>query len=283
MGAGASAKYKEASAEDKKAAIENLSDEEKKELLESLKAPTTEKVADNKQHIKENKARLNELESAVYANKQRLYVERAFIEENRMLILKNYSAAFMGNRQMANQNTDDIFRNRKAIIKHVKPADAVQLNFVESHTNRARIDQIEHRANMNSKVASVNEKMAKINALLIEVNHDIMEANKEVVEFNSKHSDVNTKLLAGEMAFEGCDPESNAKRIEDNKTRIEEIEKVAKANLEKHAGVLKEAEANRAKILENAKEIYDRRAEIAANHEKIASNAHKISEWILKE
>ena len=31
------------------------------------------------------------------------------IEENRLMILSNYAAAFMGNRQVANSNTDEIF------------------------------------------------------------------------------------------------------------------------------------------------------------------------------
>merc|ERR1719218_92705 len=92
-----------------------------------------EKTDANRKQIQENKANLNDAESKVWENKQKLYAERAFIEENRQRILKNYAAAFMGNRQMANQNTDDIFRNRKTIVKSIKAEGAVQLNFVESH------------------------------------------------------------------------------------------------------------------------------------------------------
>ena len=70
-------------------------------------------VEDNRAHINANRAKLYALESTVMWNKAQAYRERAMIEENRALVLKNYSAAFMGNRQMANQNTDDIFRNRR--------------------------------------------------------------------------------------------------------------------------------------------------------------------------
>ena len=35
------------------------------------------------------------------------------------MILSNYSAAFMGNRQIANSNTDEIFENRHAILDNV--------------------------------------------------------------------------------------------------------------------------------------------------------------------
>merc|ERR1719487_1331137 len=117
---------------------------------------------------------------AVTKNKEDIYKERAMIEGNRQLILKNYHAAFTGNRQMANQNTDDIFRNRKAIVKHYKTgADPVKINFAESRLNEARIDYLEHRTKMNAKVSEVNAMMVEINSKLIAVNDKVMEGNKE--------------------------------------------------------------------------------------------------------
>ena len=65
-------------------------------------------VENNRAAIRVNRTKLFELESTVMWNKAQAYRERAMIEENRALILKNYMAAFIGNRQMANQNTDDI-------------------------------------------------------------------------------------------------------------------------------------------------------------------------------
>merc|ERR1711981_1462210 len=230
--------------------------------------------------IQENKAKLYDLESTVMGNKQLIYAERAFIEENRALILKNYAAAFMGNRQMANQNTDDIFRNRKAILNSLPSGSLVQQNFIGSKLNEATIDYMDHRSSMNGKVAAVSEKMARANALLIEVNDDIMAGNAEVVAFNSKHIEINTKLLSGELDEEAT-PEKNAERIEKNKTRIAEIAERAKANKEKADTVLESAKKNREHILSNAAKIYERRGEIEANHAKIAANAHKIAEKIL--
>jgi hypothetical protein len=37
---------------------------------------------------------------------------RSIVEENHDSILKNYHATFRGNRNLANANTDDLFRNR---------------------------------------------------------------------------------------------------------------------------------------------------------------------------
>eukprot|EP00928_Gymnodinium_smaydae_P006061 TRINITY_DN1210_c0_g1_i2.p1 TRINITY_DN1210_c0_g1~~TRINITY_DN1210_c0_g1_i2.p1 ORF type:complete len:288 (+),score=92.14 TRINITY_DN1210_c0_g1_i2:67-930(+) len=283
MGAGGSvdiAKATEASQEDVAAVISGLSDDVKAKILAALKQPTNETSATNTEQVKQNKAAIHMLNSVVMGNKQKIYAERAFIEENRALILKNYSAAFMGNRQMANQNTEDIFKNRRAIVKSIKPVDAVQENFKNSRLNEAEVDFLEHRAAMNSRVVAVNEKMAEINKQLIEVNSMIMEGNAEIVSFNSKHLEINRQLLDGELTFEKATPESNAERIEKNTKRIQEISSKANENAEKHAKVLEAAKANREQILQNSQAIYERRAEIEANHCKIAENAGKISALI---
>ena len=48
---------------------------------------------------------------------------RSIVEENHDSILKNYHAAFRGNRNLANANTDDLFRNRQMLIRSTKVCD----------------------------------------------------------------------------------------------------------------------------------------------------------------
>merc|ERR1719158_1402871 len=107
------------------------------------------------------------------------------IEENRNLILQNYSAAFVGNRQMANQNTDDIFKNRVAILDAMKIEGPVQENFRNTKYNEASIEYLENRSLLNNRVAKVNQKMSEINTLLIEANNMIMKSNGDIVDFNA--------------------------------------------------------------------------------------------------
>ena len=123
--------------------------------------------ATNRKNIKKNRRTIFEVEATVTSNRAKAYATRSIIEENRALILKNYTAAFMGNRQLANQNTDDVFRNRKAIITTVDAENDVQQNFKESLTNEATLDFLEHRAELNGAVLSVNEKMIAVNQMLI--------------------------------------------------------------------------------------------------------------------
>ena len=66
----------------------------------------------NAKAIKANRKRIFKIDAEVMTNKANAYISRSMIEENRLMILSNYSAAFLGNRQLANSNTDEIFEKR---------------------------------------------------------------------------------------------------------------------------------------------------------------------------
>merc|ERR550537_1954208 len=110
----------------------------------------------------------------------------------------------MGNRQIANTNTDDIFKNRYATLKTMKCGSQVEVNFRDSKMNEAKGDFLDHRSKLNAKVEAVSEKMAAANALLIEINDAIMEGNAEAVTFNSGMIDTNSKLLEAGILPEKC-------------------------------------------------------------------------------
>ena len=93
------------------------------------------------------------------------------------MILSNYSAAFMGNRQIANNNTDEIFENRHAIFDNVDTYGDVEENFVSSQKNKASLDFLQHRF-AGLAFLEISEKMAIINAGLIDVNRAILESNR---------------------------------------------------------------------------------------------------------
>mgnify|MGYP000184903670 CR=1 FL=1 len=95
----------------------------------------------NRKAIAENRKRIFSLDNEVMTNKTLIYASRSTIEENRLMILSNYSAAFMGNRQIANSNTDEIFENRQAILDNVVTQNDVEENFVNSQKNRAYMEK----------------------------------------------------------------------------------------------------------------------------------------------
>merc|ERR1719345_439091 len=93
--------------------VEGLTAADKAILNAALQAGAGEAaVAANLKDIAENESQLHELYLTVMTNKQGIYEARSMIEENRTNTMQNYSACFVGNRQMANENTEAIFENR---------------------------------------------------------------------------------------------------------------------------------------------------------------------------
>jgi len=263
------------------AKLADLSDEEKANLKTALTGGENgnTSVTTNRKNISENEAKLHELYLDVMTNKSKLQTIRSIIEENRALVLKNYAGAFIGNRQVANQNTDDIFKNRIAILDALKTEGQVQENFRNSKYNEATIDFLEHRSLLNNRVAKVNEEMAKVNAKLIEVNSAIMTSNGEIVTFNEQKIITNQNLLLG-VVEEKATPEANAKRIEENVKRIQVIsDRNAKYEDKVEAALIKAME-NRAAIEANAKVVDDRRTAVMENRANIFANGQAVAKLL---
>jgi len=117
-------------------------------------------VSKNKAAIAANQKKIFEIAAEVMTNKTMVYTSRSMIEENRLMILSNYSAAFMGNRQLANSNTDEIFDNRQAILDNAETGSDVEENFINSQKNKASLDFLKHRSELNSAVLEVSEEKA---------------------------------------------------------------------------------------------------------------------------
>merc|ERR1719321_11775 len=191
-------------------------------MKDALSAPPNDATAANKKKMKENEAKLHELSLTVMTNKSKLLIARSMIEENRAMLFKNYTCAFGGNRLMLNQNTDCIFKNRKAILKAIKCEGQVMKNFRNSKFDEAKIDFLQHRSELNNRVAKANALIAAGNAKLIEANTMVLKSNEETVQFNTAAIQTNTNLLAG-ITAEKSTTEANAERIKKNQDGIKMI------------------------------------------------------------
>ena len=230
----------------------------------------------NKADLNKDQNTLNKIDTEVMTNKALAYTSRAMIEENRLMILSNYAASFMGNRQLANQNTDDIFKNRELILNgHVCQND-VEKNFIQSQTIRARLDYLAHRSKLNSTVLEVSEQMASINTKLIEINRAIMAANEYIVEFNSKQIASNSDLIEGDDAPEKATSETNGALIAENRKAMQAIMASAKANRDRMNSVLAASLDNSDALIENKSEIAQRRESIMENRGAMLSNKKRL-------
>ena len=233
-------------------------------------------VEKNRIAINENRKRVFAIDAEVMTNKALIYSSRSIIEENRSMILSNYVAAFMGNRQLANNNTDEIFKNRQAILDNINTQSDTESNFVNAQKNKASLDFLDHRSKLNSEVLEISNDIAEINSKLIEINERIMAANKKIVDFNSEQIEVNSELLNDNLHPENATPDSNAELIKQNRDKMTNLETRVSSNRERMEKLISKSENNSKSLIENKEKIHERRAAIMKNRETIMKNRAKI-------
>jgi len=233
-------------------------------------------IEKNRIAINENRKRVFAIDAEVMTNKALIYSSRSIIEENRSMILSNYAAAFMGNRQLANNNTDEIFKNRHAILDNINTQNDTESNFINAQKNRASLDFLEHRSKLNSEVLEISKDIAEINSKLIEINERIMASNKRIVDFNSEQIERNTDLLSDGLHEENATPEKNAELINQNRNKMTDLEIRVSENREKMEELVNKSEHNSKSLIANKEKIHDRRAAIMRNRDKLLKNRSKI-------
>ena len=231
----------------------------------------------NKQEIAKNRKSIFQIEAEIMANKALIYQSRSMIEENRLMILSNYAATFMGNRQLANSNTDEIFNNRAEILDAMETADDVQENYVNAQKNKAKLDFLHHRSGLNSSVLAVSERLAEINTELLEINSEIMSNNAKIALFNSKQHAINLEMLEGSLSASDATPESNAELIAANSKAMEDLSGIVSKNKYKIEEILKSSAINTEGLLENKDKITKRRQSILENRKSIEETTAKLS------
>ena len=209
------------------------------------------------------------LKKIVTDNKASLYQSRAIIEENRMMILSNYTANFMGNRQLINQNTDDVFSASETMLDALDPQTESESVAVEIFNQRASLDFLSHRSSLTSSVIQISEQMAEVNARLISINREIMETNNSIIAFNKKQIERNKGYSNNESVLHAATDEMNERLIDENNQKIEEINISATRNSEEIANLLHSSMENRSRLISNKDEISAARNSILENRELI--------------
>jgi hypothetical protein len=182
----------------------------------------------------------------------------------------------MGNRQLANANTDEIFANRTAILQNMDAQDEVQQNYIDAQTNKSNLDFLKHRSALNASVLEISKKMADVNAQLVAINREIMDANKSIVDFNANQISANSDMLGGSLSAASATPQSNADIVAGNTAAMAELTNNISHNRGTILAVLETSEMNAAALMKNKDEINERRVSIMENRKGIADNKAKI-------
>ena len=210
--------------------------------------------------------------SQVMANTALICQSRSMIEEIRLMIISNYSAAFMGNRQLANTNTDEIFLRNIEILSNVKAPDGVQTDYLNAQIDRNNLEYLKQQSDLNTTNLKVNEKMATINAQLVAINHDIMKNNETIMAFNEKQIAVNAAMLKAPTTLETATSEKNEAIIAENNMSIEQLLVSCSENEDMIQNLLEISSANREIVKKNKIEINERMMSIIKNRTDIFEN-----------
>lgn len=216
-----------------------------------------------------NEKAIFDAKSQVLANTALIHQSRSMIEEIRLMIISNYAAAFAGNRQLANTNTDEIFANKIEILSNMTAIEELQKNYLDAQVSKTKLDYLRHRSDLNTTTLKINEKMAAINTQLIAINDDIMETNEEVITFNEEQIAVNAAMLEMSMTIETATSKKNEMTIVESKLSLEELlvrcsenEGMIRELLEISGANLEIVKKNKADIYERMQSIIEIRKEI---------------------
>ena len=192
------------------------------------------------------------------------YLIRAKIEQNLSLVISNISSSFMGNRQLANHNTDDVRHNLNKIC-------STKFDKTEVLPKLVQLKFLKHRQKLNKQLISNSAAMLDAVENLQEVHKKIMKTNEEIIKFNSEIINLSTKLLADENLDSNYNLDSKAINIEleslekqcikskrDCEKLTKKVDIVFSQNLESQQTILNK----RQKIMKNRKNISDTRKQI---------------------
>ena len=192
------------------------------------------------------------------------YLIRAKIEQNLSLVISNISSSFMGNRQLANHNTDDVRYNLNKIC-------SIKSDKTEVSPKLIQLKFLKHHQKLNKQLISNSAAMLDAVENLQEVHKKIMKTNEEIIKFNSEIINLSTKLLADENLDSNYNLDSKAMNIEldslekqcvkskrDCQKLTKKVDVVFSQNLESQQTILNK----RQKIMKNRKNISDTRKQI---------------------
>ena len=226
-------------------------------------------MVNKKKEIEPQKLALDALNATVMDNKAMIHQSRANIEENRLLILSNQSAAALGNQQLANHNTEEIFESRKTVLVTFDPETELQEKYIEVASRRSELDFLLHSARLNEQCLTINKMMVEANALLIEITDKIMRLNQEILDFNEENLDSNNELIQGVLNPLVVEERMVEELQAENDLSFVELDRLSSKNREEISGLLDQSAKNKNIAIQHNQEISQRRERLYANRQDV--------------
>lgn len=206
--------------------------------------------------------------SNLLENKSIGYLVRAKIEQNISLVISNISSSFMGNRQLANHNTDDIRYNLNKIMK-ANPQDG------EFSSENIEVMLLENRQKLNIRLLKNSEDLLEAVRKLQEVHQKIMAANDDVIKFNGKMISISIDALAGHPPLNV--PKNNEEQLDE---KLNKLKKGCALSAKKYERLMTDVEAVFQENLSAQEKINLKRQSILTNRRAISQSRKDIDTFL---
>ena len=175
----------------------------------------------------------------------------------------------MGNRQLANQNTEDIHYSLRKIIESRVDDNGNVDEYLISSSDAAFI---EHRSKLNRKINDVSAELNEVNNKLLSIHRKVMKNNDEIIKFNTKNLEEayrfimggNSRADAKTLSAEDFDIKSVAlsKQNKQNNKNTAKLMKIVNEALDNTIEAQSQVSEKRERIFENRKVIMGIRKDI---------------------
>ncbi len=215
--------------------------------------------------MKELPEKTEKIWSGLLNQKSKNYLLRSKIDQSIAITHANLSASFLGNRQMANHNTDDIeFCLNRIIEKNSPEPDVTKLNvdliFLKhrqklnkrlEENSKILIAAIEQLQLAHKRVMKTNEEVVKFNSSMLEATSEVISTNELPVQLKLSVSEIQAEL---EKIEKSC-------LLSDNTTQklTKQIEHICMEN----DSLSEELDKKREKIMKNRGRISGVRADLS--------------------
>ena len=211
--------------------------------------------------------KMEKIWSRLLNQKSKNYLLRSKIDQSIAITNSNLSASFLGNRQMANHNTDDIkYCLNKIIDKNSAEPDATKLN----------VDLIflKHRQKLNKQLVENSKILIAAIEQLQMAHQRVMRTNEEIVKFNSSMLETTSEIIStNELPFQLRLGESEIQ------SELEKVEKGCLSSDKTTQKLIKQVEDLWMKNDLLSEELDQKREKIIKNRDRISGVRADLSIW----
>ena len=211
--------------------------------------------------------KMEKIWSRLLNQKSKNYLLRSKIDQSIAVTNSNLSASFLGNRQMANHNTDDIkYCLNKIIDKNSAEPDATKLN----------VDLIflKHRQKLNKRLVENSKILIAAIEQLQMAHQRVMRTNEEIVKFNSSMLEATSEIIStNELPFQLRLGESEIQ------SELEKVEKDCISSDKTTQKLIKQVEDLWMKNDLLSEELDQKREKIIKNRDRISGVRADLSIW----